>query len=126
MFNTPPTFPVYVIGLVLQWIEKQGLENVLLNNQKKAAYIYDAIDNSGGFYKGTVEKEDRSLMNITFRLPSEELEAQFIDEAKKAGMNNLKGHRSVGGCRASTYNSLPLESTKALGEFMDDFQKKNG
>jgi len=126
MFNTPPAFPVYVIGLVLKWIEKQGLEKVLLNNQKKAAYIYDAIDNSNGYYKGTVEKEDRSLMNITFRLPSEELEEKFIGEAKKLDMIGLKGHRSVGGCRASTYNSLPIEATKDLGEFMVDFQKRNG
>jgi len=125
MFNTPPAFPVYVIGLVLKWIENQGLENVLLNNQKKAAFIYDVIDASN-FYRGTVEKEDRSLMNITFRLPSEELEDKFIGEAKKLNMIGLKGHRSVGGCRASTYNALPLEAAKALADFMVDFEKRNG
>jgi phosphoserine aminotransferase len=127
MYNTPPTFTIYMIGLVLKWIEDMGgLEKVATNNQVKAKYIYDVIDNSGGYYKGTVDKEDRSLMNITFRLPSEDLEALFISEAKKAGMIGLKGHRSVGGCRASTYNSLPLPAAHALAEFMNDFMKKNG
>lgn len=124
MFNTPPAFPVYVIGLVLNWIEKTGLENIQKNNIKKAGYIYDVIDASN-FYRGTVEKEDRSLMNITFRLPSEELEEKFIGEAKKLNMIGLKGHRSVGGCRASTYNALPLESSLALANFMKEFETRN-
>ncbi|HPH61842.1 MAG TPA: 3-phosphoserine/phosphohydroxythreonine transaminase, partial [Candidatus Syntrophosphaera sp.] len=91
-----------------------------------AKYIYDAIDASNGFYKGTVDVADRSLMNITFRMPTEELEAQFISEAKKNGMIGLKGHRDVGGCRASTYNSLPLPAAHALGEFMRAFQQQHG
>lgn len=127
MFNTPPTFSIYVVGLVLKWIEDfGGLEKIEQNNIAKADYIYNVIDTSDGFYKGTVEPEDRSLMNITFRLPSEELEAMFISEAKKEGMIGLKGHRSVGGCRASVYNSLPLPSAHALSEFMRVFQSKNG
>lgn len=127
MYNTPPTFTIYMIGLVLKWIEDfGGLKKIEQNNIAKAAYIYSAIDESDGYFKGTVDKEDRSLMNITFRLPSEELEAVFISEAKKQGMIGLKGHRDVGGCRASTYNSLPLPAAHALGEFMRDFQKHNG
>lgn len=127
MYNTPPTFTIYMIGLVLKWIEDfGGLEKIELNNKVKAAYIYDAIDASGGFYKGTVAADDRSLMNITFRLPSEELEELLIKEAKQNGMIGLKGHRDVGGCRASTYNSLPLPAAHALAEFMKEFQKKHG
>ncbi len=127
MYNTPPTFTIYMIGLVLKWIEDfGGLKMIEQNNIAKAKYIYDAIDASNGFYKGTVDKEDRSLMNITFRLPSEDLENQFISEAKKNGMIGLKGHRDVGGCRASTYNALPLPAAHALSQFMVDFQQKNG
>jgi len=126
MYNTPPTFAIYMIGLVVKWIEDfGGLEKIALNNQVKADYIYKAFDQSHGFYKGTVDVEDRSLMNITFRLPSEDLEALFINEAKKLGMIGLKGHRDVGGCRASTYNALPLPSAFALAEFMRDFQTKH-
>ena len=124
MYNTPATFTIYMIGLVLKWIENYGgLAKIEENNIAKAAYIYDAIDASNGFYKGTVDKADRSLMNITFRLPGEELEALFISEAKKQGMIGLKGHRDVGGCRASTYNSLPLTAAHALAEFMKSFQQ---
>ncbi len=127
MYNTPPTFAIYMIGLVVKWIENYGgLEKIELNNIAKANYIYNAIDASNGFYKGTVDKADRSLMNITFRLPSEELENLFISEAKKQNMIGLKGHRDVGGCRASTYNSLPLTSAHALSEFMKSFQKQHG
>jgi phosphoserine aminotransferase len=127
MFNTPPCWTIYMIGLVLKWVEDMGgLEKVAVNNQAKAKYIYDAIDASNGFYRGTVGPEDRSLMNITFRMASEELEAQFIAEAKKEGMIGLKGHRDVGGCRASTYNSLPLTAAHTLAEFMKEFMKKNG
>jgi phosphoserine aminotransferase len=127
MYNTPPTFTIYMIGLVLKWIEEfGGLEMIEQNNVAKAAYIYNAIDESGGFYKGTVDKDARSLMNITFRMPTEDLENQFISEAKKQAMIGLKGHRDVGGCRASTYNALPLPAAHALGEFMRDFQKRNG
>ncbi len=127
MYNTPPSFTIYMIGLVLKWIEEMGgLEKVAANNVAKAKYVYDAIDASNGFFRGTVVPEDRSLMNITFRMATEELEALFISEAKKAGMIGLKGHRDVGGCRASTYNSLPLTATHALAEFMKDFMKKHG
>ena len=127
MYNTPPTFTIYMIGLVLKWIEDfGGLKMIEQNNIAKAKYIYDAIDGSDGFYRGTVDKDSRSLMNITFRLPSEDLENLFISEAKKQGMIGLKGHRDVGGCRASTYNSLPLPAAHALSQFMADFQQKNG
>ncbi|MDD4309634.1 MAG: phosphoserine transaminase [Candidatus Cloacimonetes bacterium] len=126
MYNTPPTFTIYLIGLVLKWIEAYGgLPKVEQNNLAKADYIYKAIDASDGFYKGTVAVEDRSLMNITFRLPSEELENLFISEAKKQGMIGLKGHRDVGGCRASTYNSLPLIAAHTLAEFMKSFKEQH-
>ena len=124
MYNTPPTFPVYIVGLVLKWIEKQGLEAVEKNNIEKAKLIYDVIDNSN-FYKGTTAKEDRSLMNITFRLPTEELEDKLVKEAKNLKISGIKGHRSVGGCRASTYNALPILACKTLADFMIDFEKKN-
>ena len=125
MFNTPPTFAIYVIGEVLKWIEGNGgLMGMLKINKEKAAYIYDVIDGTD-FYTGTVVKEDRSLMNIPFRLPTEELEKKFIAEAVENKMFNLKGHRSVGGCRASVYNSLPMDSAKALAKFMIDFEKAN-
>ncbi|MFO7896413.1 MAG: 3-phosphoserine/phosphohydroxythreonine transaminase [Candidatus Cloacimonadales bacterium] len=125
MFNTPPTFAIYVIGEVLKWIENNGgLEGMEKRNAEKAAYIYDVIDNSE-FYRGTVVKEDRSFMNIPFRLPTEELEKKFIAESKAQKMFNLKGHRSVGGCRASVYNSLPMSSAQALAEFMKEFEKNN-
>lgn len=125
MFNTPPTFAIYVIGEVLKWIEGNGgLVGMQKINEEKAAYIYDVIDGTD-FYTGTVVKEDRSLMNIPFRLPTEELEKKFVAEAIENKMFNLKGHRSVGGCRASVYNSLPMESAKALAKFMLDFEKAN-
>jgi len=127
MYNTPATFTIYMIGLVLKWIEDfGGLDLIEQNNIAKAKYLYDAIDASNGFYKGTVDTADRSLMNITFRMPSEELEALCISVAKKNGMIGLKGHRDVGGCRASTYNSLPLPAAHALGEFMRSFQQQHG
>jgi phosphoserine aminotransferase len=126
MFNTPPTFPIYVVGKVLHWIEDfGGLKAMEKHNIEKAGYVYDVFE-STEFYRGTVVKEDRSRMNIPFRLPTEELEKKFIDEAKANRMNNLKGHRSVGGCRASLYNSLPLDSAKALNQFMKDFENNNG
>ncbi|GEN34006.1 3-phosphoserine/phosphohydroxythreonine transaminase [Aneurinibacillus danicus] len=127
LYNTPPTFGIYMLGLVLEWVKEQGglaaIENM---NKEKAALIYDVIDQSGGFYKGHAQKDSRSLMNITFRLASEDLEKQFLAEAKQAGFVGLNGHRSVGGCRASTYNAVPYESCKALSEFMIEFQRKNG
>ena len=126
MFNTPPAFNIYVVGEVLKWIEGfGGLDKLHAHNTKKANYIYDVIDNSNGFYKGNVAKEDRSLMNITFRLATEELEKKLIAEGKANGMIGLKGHVSAGGCRASVYNSCPMESAKDLGEFMKKFQAEN-
>ncbi|WP_107943301.1 3-phosphoserine/phosphohydroxythreonine transaminase [Metasolibacillus fluoroglycofenilyticus] len=126
LYNTPPTFGIYMLGEVLKWVEKQGgLEKIAAHNEAKAKLIYDAIDGSNGFYIGHAEKESRSLMNITFRLADEELEKQFLAEAKAAGFVGLNGHRSVGGCRASTYNAVPYETCKALADFMHAFQAKH-
>jgi phosphoserine aminotransferase len=127
MHNTPPTYAIYIVGLVAKWaLEQGGLAAIEKNNRAKANLIYNAIDNSGGFYKGHATKESRSLMNITFRLPNEELEAAFAKSATAAGLDGLKGHRSVGGLRASIYNAHPMEGVKALVDFMVEFQKKNG
>ena len=127
MFNTPACFAIYTINLVLKWLEETigGLENMGRINKEKGAVLYDFIDQSG-FYKGTAEKDSRSLMNVTFRLPSEELEGKFVAEALQAGFGGLKGHRSVGGCRASIYNASGLEAVKELVEFMTQFQNKEG
>ncbi len=127
LYNTPPMFGVYVLDLVLQWIDGLGgVEGVAKINDAKAAALYNAIDNSGGYYKGHAEPASRSSMNVTFRLPSEELEKQFVAEGQKAGMVGLAGHRSVGGIRASIYNATGLEACQALASFMGDFAKKNG
>lgn len=127
LYHTPPTFSIYMLGLVAKWVKQQGgVEPIHQNNQKKAKIIYDAIDSSNGFYSGYAEKESRSLMNITFRLKSEELEREFLELAIKKGFIGLNGHRSVGGCRASTYNSVPIENCISLKEFMLEFQKNNG
>jgi len=127
MFNTPPCFVIYVTGLVLKWIEETigGLESMDKRNTEKADMLYNYFDSSD-FYKGTAEKDSRSKMNVTFRLPSEELEKKFVAEALKADLGGLKGHRSVGGCRASIYNATSLEAVKALVDFMADFEKKEG
>ncbi|RIV26660.1 3-phosphoserine/phosphohydroxythreonine transaminase [Alicyclobacillaceae bacterium I2511] len=126
-YNTPPVFPIYVAGLVLQWLEEQGgLVAMARRNQEKAAVVYQAIDEGDNFYTGVVDVDSRSPMNITFRLPTEELEKQFVQEAKVAGMVGLGGHRSVGGCRASLYNAVTLESCTRLAEFMADFRKIHG
>ncbi|MEJ5244315.1 MAG: 3-phosphoserine/phosphohydroxythreonine transaminase [Bacteroidota bacterium] len=127
MFNTPPCFPVYVVGRTFKWILKQGLEAIEANNYKKANLLYDFMDANSDFYKPTVtDKEDRSLMNVTFNLNTPELEAKFIEEAKKRhNMTNLKGHRSVGGVRASIYNACPIEWVEALVRFMEEFMKEN-
>jgi phosphoserine aminotransferase len=127
LYNTPPVLPIYVLGRTLKWIMSEGgLEAVEARNIKKAGMIYDAIDGHPDFYKGTVtDKEDRSLMNITWNLPSEELEDKFVKEAKAKKMLGLKGHRSVGGLRASVYNACPTESIEALVAFMEDFYKAN-
>ena len=127
LHNTPPAFSIYIVGLVFQWAKKVGgLTAIQKTNQKKAGLIYDAIDQSGGFYRGHAAPEGRSMMNIPFRLPSEELEDQFAKEAKKNDLIGLKGHRSVGGMRASIYNAMTVEGAEALVQFMKEFQKKNG
>ncbi|QJC53194.1 3-phosphoserine/phosphohydroxythreonine transaminase [Paenibacillus albicereus] len=127
LYNTPPSFAVYMVGLVLEWIrDKGGLEGIDRLNREKTGLIYSAIDGSGGFYRGVAESGSRSLMNVTFRLTSEELEKKFIQESEQAGFVGLKGHRDVGGLRASTYNAVPLESCQALAEFMAEFQRQNG
>ncbi|MCL1695906.1 3-phosphoserine/phosphohydroxythreonine transaminase [Lysinibacillus sp. BPa_S21] len=126
LYNTPPTFGIYMLGEVLKWVEsKGGVAEIAKHNELKAKVIYDAIDNSNGFYKGHATPESRSLMNITFRVADEELEKQFLVEAKAAGFVGLNGHRSVGGCRASTYNAVPLEACEALRDFMVAFQQKH-
>ncbi|MBI1191186.1 MAG: 3-phosphoserine/phosphohydroxythreonine transaminase [Tepidisphaera sp.] len=124
--NTPPAFAMYLSGLVFKWILKQGgLAAMQKRNAEKAGLIYDVLDKSQ-WYKGHARKDSRSLMNITFRTPTEQLDEQFVKEAFKHGMDQLKGHRSTGGMRASTYNAMPREGCVALAEFMRDFEKKNG
>ncbi len=126
LYNTPPTFGIYMLGEVLKWVEAQGgLEKITAQNEEKAKLIYDAIDNSEGFYTGHAVTGSRSLMNITFRVADEVLEKQFLQEAKEAGFVGLNGHRSVGGCRASTYNAVPVETCAALATFMNDFRAKH-
>ncbi len=126
MHNTPPCFSVYMVGLVLKWAKEiGGLSEVARRSQEKAGLIYKAIDDSGGFYRGHA-KSDRSVMNVTFRLPSEELENTFASDAKKQNMIGLKGHRSVGGLRASIYNAMTIEGVQVLVDFMKEFQRKNG
>ncbi|HXG91955.1 MAG TPA: 3-phosphoserine/phosphohydroxythreonine transaminase [Blastocatellia bacterium] len=126
LYNTPPVFSIYIMRLVLGWlIEQGGLEAMHRRNEEKAKLLYDVIDSSD-FYRGHAHKDNRSLMNVTFRLPSEELEKQFIGEATKAGLDGLKGHRSVGGCRASIYNAFPKEGVEALVSFMKEFERTHG
>lgn len=127
LYNTPNTFGIYIIKLVTKWLlGLGGLDEMYKINKKKAQLLYDCIDQSGGFYRGHAEKDSRSLMNVTFNLATEELEKKLIDEATKAGFSGLKGHRSVGGLRASIYNAFPLKGVEALVDFMKDFQKRNG
>ncbi|MFO0879601.1 MAG: 3-phosphoserine/phosphohydroxythreonine transaminase [Gemmataceae bacterium] len=126
LYNTPPSFGVYVLGLVLQWIEKQGgLAAMAQRNAQKANLIYQAIDQSGGYYRGHATPDSRSHMNVTFRLPSEELEKKFVKEAQAQGMVGLAGHRSVGGARASIYNAIEPAACQTLASFMKDFAAKN-
>jgi phosphoserine aminotransferase len=126
LYNTPPCFTVYTIQLVLKWLEETigGLEAMEKINRRKAGLLYDLID-AGGFYRGTADRDSRSFMNVTFRLPSEDLEKKFIAEATEKGLGGLKGHRSVGGCRASIYNAMPIEGVEALVNFMKTFEKNN-
>ncbi len=127
LYNTPPTFGVYMANLVLRWLEDQGgLEAMATRNEHKAGLIYTAIARSSGFYRGHAAPENRSLMNITFRLPTPELEAQFVKESAAEGFVGLAGHRSVGGIRASVYNALPEDACAALATFMDAFAAREG
>jgi phosphoserine aminotransferase len=126
LYNTPPTFAIYIVGLVMRWIIQQGgLAEIGRRNEEKARVLYDQID-ATGFYRGHAKPDSRSRMNVTFRLPSEDLEKQFISEATRAGLDGLKGHRSVGGCRASIYNAFPLEGVQALVSFMKEFERTHG
>ncbi len=127
LHNTPPCFAIYVVGLVLRWLRGLGgLGETERRNVAKAGRLYRAIDESGGFYRGHARPESRSRMNVTFRLPSRELEATFAKEAKAASLDGLTGHRSVGGLRASLYNALPPAAVEALVQFMGDFRRRNG
>ena len=125
LYNTPPTYGIYICGLVFKWIKKLGgLSAMKALNEKKAGLLYDFLDNSK-LFKGTVVKEDRSLMNVPFVIGNEELEAKFIKEATAEGLVSLKGHRTVGGMRASIYNAMPIEGVQKLVAFMKDFESKN-
>jgi phosphoserine aminotransferase len=126
MYNTPPVFAIYIMRLVLAWLMTQGgLAAIATRNARKADTLYAEIDRTG-FYRGHAKKDSRSRMNVTFRLPSAELEKTFVKEATAAGLDGLKGHRSVGGLRASIYNAFPEEGVDALVQFMVEFQRKNG
>jgi len=126
LYNTPPAFGVYAVGLVMKWLRAEGgLEKIAVANERKAAKLYGEIDRTG-FYRGTAHKESRSLMNVTFRLGSEDLEKQFIKESTAAGFDGLKGHRSVGGMRASIYNAFPEPGVDALVAFMREFERTRG
>jgi phosphoserine aminotransferase len=128
LYNTPPVFAIYIVMLVTRWLLHTigGLEQMARINREKASLLYQVIDESGGFYRGHAHPEHRSVMNVTFRLPNEALEKQFLQEAQAHGLHELKGHRSVGGCRASIYNAMPIEGVQALCDFMRDFARRNG
>ena len=126
LYNTPPAFGVYVLGLVMQWLLAQGgLPAIAAVNERKAGKLYDELDRTG-FWRPTAQADSRSLMNVTFRIASEDLESSFIKESTAAGFDGLKGHRSVGGMRASIYNAFPESGVDALIEFMRDFERRNG
>ncbi|MFZ0487934.1 MAG: 3-phosphoserine/phosphohydroxythreonine transaminase [Arenicellales bacterium] len=127
LFNTPPVFTIYMVGKVLKWMKAQGgIDSMEKRASEKAAILYQVIDGSGGYYDCPVDKASRSHMNVVFRLPSEEQEKALLKEAESADLLNLKGHRSVGGCRASIYNALPEDSVRVLADFMMDFQRRSG
>ena len=126
LYNTPPAFSIYIVGKVVRWIKNQGgLAEMAKRNAKKAEILYAAIDNSNSFYKGHAEKGSRSLMNVTFRLPNEELESKFVSQALENNLSGVKGHRSVGGMRASIYNAMTLEGVETLADFMEKFRRQN-
>ncbi len=127
LFNTPPTFGIYLVRNTLQWLEAEGgVPAIEARNQKKASLVYDAIDSSGGFYRCPVDRASRSIMNVVWRLPTPELEETFVKQATAQNMIGLKGHRSVGGIRASLYNAVELGWVETLASFMKDFAKKSG
>jgi phosphoserine aminotransferase len=127
LHNTPPCYSIYITGLVLKWVKSLGgLAAMEKRNRTKAELVYKAIDESGGFYRGHAQIEARSIMNIPFRLPSEELEEAFAKESRSRELIGLKGHRSVGGMRASLYNALDVKAAESLTQFMREFQKKHG
>ena len=127
MYNTPPTYAIYMAGLVFQWLKDNGgVRGIQMRNEEKAGLLYHAIDSSDGFYRCPVDVECRSRMNVPFRLRTEDLEKRFVDEADMAGLLQLKGHRSVGGVRASIYNAMPFEGVKALVAFMAEFARRHG
>ena len=125
LYNTPPCYSIYICGLVYEWVKKNGgVEAMQKINEEKAQLLYDCIDNSK-LFKGTVEKYDRSIMNVNFVTGNEDLDKKFIKEAAERGIANIKGYRTVGGMRASIYNAMPVEGVKALVEFMKEFEVKN-
>ncbi|SDC03356.1 phosphoserine aminotransferase apoenzyme [Paenibacillus sp. UNCCL117] len=127
LYNTPPVYSVYMMNLVLKWVRDNGGAAAMeKRNKEKTGLIYEAIDRSEGFYRGVVQPAYRSIMNITFRMENEELEKKFVKESEQNGFVGLKGHRDVGGLRASTYNAVPFEACQALAAFMSDFQQRNG
>jgi phosphoserine aminotransferase len=127
LYNTPPTFAIYMVRNVLEWLKGNGgLAAMETTNRAKGDLLYRVFEESGGFYRSPVAADSRSYMNVVFRLPSEELEAKFVAEAKAVGMVGLKGHRSVGGCRASIYNAMPMEGVQVLADFMKEFARTNG
>ena len=126
LYNTPPAFSIYMVGKVAAWIKTcGGLEEMARRNAIKAKLLYDAIDSSDGFYRGHADKDSRSFMNVTFRLPTEDLEKKFVAEALEKNLSGVKGHRSVGGMRASIYNAMPIEGVESLADFMNNFRKSN-
>ena len=126
MPNTPPVFAIYIVMLVTRWLldDVGGLPKMLERNRRKAKLLYDALDEHREFYQGHAQPDSRSLMNVTFRLPDDETQAKFLDEAKARGLAELKGHRSVGGIRASIYNAMPLEGVELLAAFMREFARE--
>ncbi len=127
LYNTAPTFGIYIVGLVAKWLQEEvgGLPKMLERNKRKANLLYDVLDSSAGFYQGHSQSANRSLMNVTFRLPSEDLENAFLAEAEKQQLESLQGHRSVGGIRASIYNAMPIEGVEALRDFMVEFRDRH-
>ncbi len=126
LYNTPPAFSIYMVGKVVKWIKNcGGLAEMSKRNSKKAEILYAAIDDSNGFYKGHATKDSRSFMNVTFRLPNEDLENKFVAQALENNLSGVKGHRSVGGMRASIYNAMTIEGVEILADFMQKFQRQN-